>query len=46
VDIFPKKLLCVGYTFLTMNASWDQDRTEDPEMNPHTYGHLLFDKGG
>jgi hypothetical protein len=21
------------------------NRTEDPDMNPHSYAHLIFDKG-
>jgi hypothetical protein len=42
------------YRAIVMKTSWywynarqvDQwDRHEDPEMNPHTYGYLIFDKG-
>jgi hypothetical protein len=35
------KLACYWYSDRQVDE-WN--RTEDPEMNPHTYGHLTFDK--
>jgi hypothetical protein len=46
--------LTVYYRLIVLKTTWywysgiqvDQwNRTEDPEMNPYTYGHLIFDKG-
>jgi len=42
------------YRIMVIKTTWysyrdrqvDQwNKIEDPEMNPHTYGHLIFDKG-
>jgi hypothetical protein len=45
LKLYYRAIVKKNFAVLVQQQTDQWNRTEDPEMNPHTYGHLIFDKG-